>query len=251
MFKNLLINEWIKISKRKSNRVFAIIMAAFILLIGLLSVLFRHNTFFKEMPYTSLTVGIVLSVVQFYAIVIGAAVMSNEFKDSTMKHLLVKPVSRASVLLSKLCMVILVIIGLSVILSLLSYLVGMITPGGNDLTFVEVSKMVGYGLPSVIFFVTVAIFISVLLKAPSLAIVIPIVGSFIGTTITFMLAKYDFYKYIIFAHLDPSMYDSDKNIGGGQAPDGFTPGLTIVLYVVYCAAFIALSVWVFRKKEIN
>ena len=67
-----------------------------------------------------------ITVISFFAVIVGASIVSNEFSTGTIKMLLTRPVSRAKILTSKLLTVFLYGIVLYIAALVLSYIIGVV-----------------------------------------------------------------------------------------------------------------------------
>ncbi|MEH7384101.1 ABC transporter permease [Bacillus sp. JJ1521] len=210
--------------------------------------------------YMSYTAEIV-SVITLFTIVVGASSVASEFTWGTIKLLLIRPVSRAKILLSKYLATILFALFSLALLFVASLLVGSIFFGFDGsiphLVYRDgavhevhmVSHILGiFGLKSInlIMMSTFAFMISTIFRNSGLAIGLAIFLMFAGVNATALLAmKFDWAKYILFANTDLSQY-----LTGYVLVEGMTMSFSIIMLIIYFVLFNALTWFVFTKRDV-
>ncbi|THE15346.1 ABC transporter permease [Bacillus timonensis] len=203
----------------------------------------------------------IVSLITLFTVVVGASSVASEFTWGTIKLLLIRPVSRAKILLSKYLATILFALFSLVLLFVVSFLVGIIFFGGGDPTAhlvyrdgaVQEVNMVSYilgvfGLKSInlIMMSTFAFMISTIFRNSGLAIGLAIFLMFAGLNVTLILASnFDWAKYILFANTDLSQY-----LTGNILIDGMTMPFSIIMLIIYFVIFNALTWFVFTKRDV-
>ncbi len=205
----------------------------------------------------------VISLITLFTIIVGASTVASEFSWGTIKLLLIRPVSRSKILLSKYLSTNLFALLCLFILFSFSFLVGSILFGFNgfldpyltvhDGVVVEKS-MIGYvigqyGLSSInlVMMSTFAFMISTIFRSSSLSIGLAIFLMFTGVNVTqFVAMKYDWAKYILFANTDLSQY-----LNGMPFIEGMTMSFSIMMLVIYFIIFNALSWIIFNKRDVS
>ena len=201
-------------------------------------------------------------VVGLFAIIVAAGIVASEFSWGTIKLLLIRPISRTKILLSKYLTVILYGMSMLLLLFVVSLLLGLLLFGGTDqsthLAFVDgkvvEQNIVGYLIKTyllktidVVMMATMAFMISAVFRSSSLAIGISLFLLFVGGNATNLLAlKFDWAKYSLFANTDLTQYT-------GFTPtlvDGMTMGFSITVLVVYFIIFQLLAFTVFNKRDV-
>ncbi|MBN8191077.1 ABC transporter permease [Bacillus sp. NTK074B] len=201
-------------------------------------------------------------VVGLFAIIVAAGIVASEFSWGTIKLLLIRPISRTKILLSKYLTVILYGISLLLVLFVVSLLLGIILFGGTDqathLAFVDgkvvEQSIVGYLIKTyllktidVVMMATMAFMISAVFRSSSLAIGISLFLLFVGGNATNLLAlKFDWAKYSLFANTDLTQYT------GFTPPlvDSMTMGFSITMLIIYFLIFQLLAFIVFNKRDV-
>jgi ABC-2 type transport system permease protein len=203
----------------------------------------------------------IVSLITLFTIVVGASSVASEFTWGTIKLLLIRPVSRAKILLSKYLATILFALFSLVLLFVVSFLVGSIFfgIGGSTPHLVYrdgavhevhmVSHILGiFGLKSInlIMMSTFAFMISTIFRNSGLAIGLAIFLMFAGVNVTALLAtKFDWAKYILFANTDLSQY-----LTGYVLVEGMTMTFSVIMLIIYFVIFNALTWFVFTKRDV-
>ncbi|GAB4073710.1 ABC transporter permease [Barrientosiimonas marina] len=207
------------------------------------------------------------SLVSLFTIIMAGGIVAQEFKWGTIKLLLIRPVSRSQILLSKFAAVILFALVTALFVIVFSWITGAImfgiegflpevvlqnnildTSEGFRQTFIvgDVFADYGYKLINLVMMGTFAFMISAVFRNNTLAIGAAIFLMFTGNTIVTAFNDYDWAKYILFANTDLEQY----TVSGSPVIEGMTLGFSITMLIVYFAIFIALSWLVFSKRDV-
>ncbi|WP_406686728.1 ABC transporter permease [Rossellomorea vietnamensis] len=204
----------------------------------------------------------IVLVVGLFTIIVAAGIVASEFSWGTIKLLLIRPISRTKILLSKYFTVILYGMSMLLLLFVVSLLLGLVLFGGTDqsthLAFVDgkvvEQNIVGYLIKTyllqtvnIVMMATMAFMISAVFRSSSLAIGISLFLLFVGGNATSLLAlKFDWAKYSLFANTDLTQYT------GFTAPlvDGMTMGFSITMLIIYFIIFQLLAFLVFNKRDV-
>ncbi|WP_200411639.1 ABC transporter permease [Virgibacillus salexigens] len=204
-----------------------------------------------------------LSVVSLLTIIIAAGIVANEFRWGTIKLLLIRPISRSGILLSKYLSVLLFSLFTSIFVFAFSWIIGAIFFGveGVNPSIVtndgsggfEVVSLVGsifteygYSMVNLIMMATFAFMISSIFRNSALAIGTAIFLMMAGNSIVGFFADKEWAKYILFANTDLSRY------AAGNTPwiEGMTFGFSISVLIVYYIVFLVLSWLFFTKRDV-
>ncbi len=202
------------------------------------------------------------SIISLFTIIIGAGIIANEYKWGTIKLLLIRPVSRTKILLSKYVSVLIFALSALVFMMIGSLLVGAIFFGLNGMNptlvmnsadglvetsyLIEFLKEFGFSSVNLIMMATFAFMISTIFRSSSFSIGIAIFLMLSGNTIVQFVSQYDWAKYILFANTDLSRYFN----GIGPLMDGMTLGFSITVLIVYYLVFIGLAWISFTKRDV-
>lgn len=201
-----------------------------------------------------------ISVISFFAVIVGASIVSNEFSTGTIKMLLTRPVSRAKILTSKLITVFLYGIVLYIAALLLSYIVGavMYDSSTDPVLLYENGKVIEESIIGDIlytgllllgdFIMTIlfAFMIGSVFRSSSLAIGLTLIISFMSALVVVFLSKYEFVKYIWITHSDLTQHKT-----GDYLVEGITMQMSLTVLGVYAVIFTAVSYFVFMKRDIT
>lgn len=199
-----------------------------------------------------------------FTIIIAAGIVANEFNWGTIKLLVIRPLSRFQILLSKYITVLLFGLGLLLFLFVGSTLLGLLFFGtGGDAAanvhlvykdgHVVEQSIIGYLAKTYLYesisafmLATMAFMLSAVFRNSSLAVGFSIFLLVMGSTATgFLAMKFDWAKYILFANTDLTQY-----LDGTPLVEGMTMTFSIVMLVIYFVIFQMLAFGVFLKRDI-
>lgn len=200
-----------------------------------------------------------LSIISIFTIIVVATSIASEFGWGTIKLLLIRPVSRTSVLLSKYVTTMLFAVILLILLFVVSLLIGGILFGFGDVTqpylqytnghvheaswTVYVLKQYGYGCVNLVMMVTLAAAISAIFRNSAISIGISIFLLMAGNTLVTFLSHYSWVKYVLFANIDLSQYTNGTPLRSDMSL-GFSVGVLIVYFIIFI-----LFGWLFFTKR--
>lgn len=197
-----------------------------------------------------------------FSIVVSAGIVASEFNWGTIKLLLIRPINRNKILLSKYLTVLIFALFMLAILFVFSTILGAILFGMPDraipyLNFVNgrvveesmvVYLLIYYGFSSIemIMLTTMAFMISSVFRNSSLAIGLSLFLMFTGGQFTALLSlKFSWAKYILFANTDLMQY-----VEGFPLLDGMTMSFSIIMLLIYYFIFLFLAFFVFKKRDV-
>ncbi|EKF34726.1 MULTISPECIES: ABC transporter permease [Bacillus] len=203
-----------------------------------------------------------LQLVGVFVIIIASTIVSAEYKQGTIKLLLIRPPSRIKILLSKYITVQLYSLLLVVVLFILSFILGAIFFGlntdyvnlvyqnGEVIERSQFANMLFYYLAHCAMFVvlgTLSFAISTVFRSEAISIAISVLAYVVGGTITSILMFFfDWAKYLLFAN-DPSQYFMEQV----TLIEGMSLGFSLTVLVIYWAIFLAIAFIVFQKREVK
>lgn len=202
------------------------------------------------------------SIISLFTIIVAAGIVSNEFKWGTIKLLLIRPISRTIILLSKYVSVLLFALTLLVSLLLFSWGVGALLFGLNGISPTIVQEqpngffpknvtteiLLEYGLSMItlIMMATFAFAISAIFRSSGMAIGLAIFLMMTGNSIVIFISQYEWAKYILFANTNLRQY-----LNGSQPIiEGMTMTFSIIILFIYLAIFLGASWSAFTKRDI-
>jgi ABC-2 type transport system permease protein len=209
----------------------------------------------------NVSANLVLLITLFTIIAAGDS-MAGEFSTGTIKMLLIRPVSRLKILISKYIAMLLFGILLLLLLFAASVLVNGLFYGFESLDLPLVTtetdgaivekNMVAHlwqtylleGV-STIMFVTMAFMISAAFRSSAMAIGFSIFAVFAGALLLQAVQRYKWSEYLLFANIDLSSY-----LEGQPFREGMTMGFSITVLVVYFIVFNIVSWLVFTRRDV-
>ena len=200
-----------------------------------------------------------ISMVSLLSIIISAGIVAGEFTTGTIKLLLIRPLKRWKVLLSKYITVMIFTFGGLLLLFSTSFLVGGAFYGFSGATHPYLSyihgnvtevNMVGhivttyaYACVDLLMMVTFAFMISTVFRSNALAVGTSIFLLFTGNVLVSLLSNYSWVKYILFANTDLTQYAK-----GLPIVEGMTLNFSLTILSAYFLFFIATS-WIFFSRR--
>ncbi|WP_059173175.1 ABC transporter permease [Bacillus sp. FJAT-27445] len=209
----------------------------------------------------------VTTLVTLFAVIVSSAIVSSEFSDGTIKQLLIRPHQRWAILLSKYLSAIIYSLMLVVVLIVSGYIAGSLIfgNGGFNAEFFEYSLEGGrklaeigpqfflkvlYYLPSLLILITISFMLSTLFKSQALAVGIGIFVLFLSSTlgglIVMLAEKYTWAKFLIFPHMDLTVYALQDKI-----LEDVTLPISLLTLSVYYVIFMLLTFTIFQKRDVS
>ncbi|MGG4049376.1 MULTISPECIES: ABC transporter permease [Paenibacillus] len=247
-FSLLVVNEWLKMAKKRSFFIPYAIAAVAAIALGW--VLKRWGgemmTGASALDYTVLMSGMsgFGQMTAMLAIIFTAGIVSGEHGQGTIKFLLIRGQSRSAVLASKYTAAVLFTLSLAVWLTVMSFAAGAFFFGTNagEAGWRDVLVAGGSTLVYSIIFMTLAFMMGVLTRSTGAAMGVGMASvMFSGIVI-----PKSFYKYVLFPNADLSVYSQ-----GGHAPiQGMSLGFSIAVLAAYLVLFLVASFVTFKKRDI-
>ncbi|CAM3624224.1 ABC transporter permease [Marinicrinis lubricantis] len=203
-----------------------------------------------------------ISLITIFTVIIAADAVAAEFTWGTIKLLLIRPVNRTKILLSKFFSSFLFALMMLVFLFVISFIVNgfLYGFGGADTNIVTMNtsgtieegsviayvlKYYAYSLGSLVMIVTLSFLISSVFRSSSLAIGISMFIYFAGTSIAVFLSRYEWSKFFLFSNMDLTQY-----LYGEPLVEGMTLGFSLLVLLGYFILFNAISWYVFKKRDV-
>lgn len=244
----LTINEWLKITKKRSFIINLILIAVLAVGIALFINKVVGNDFITSGEFGSILItmsggGFVYLVL---CLVQAASMVSKEHQQGTIKLLLIRAHTRHTILASKFIALILYMILVGLYIIIVSYIVGLLFFYNSDgLLITETLTQFGYSLLYVFAYMTIAFMLSTLLKSTAGTIAIALSLKILEGFIVMLLSRYEFSKFILFFNLDFSQFTD-----GASSIEGITPVFSAIIYTAYMLLFISITFIVFKKRDV-
>lgn len=228
----------------------------------------------KDINNTSDSRGFLLNVFSRYElfiiitiVIIAGAIVSEEFNKGTIKLLLVRPFSRAKILLAKFITVVITVLFIMVVTVILQFMVGGIFFGFDSLSIPAViydhsaGKIIEMGifknilltglgkLPIYVLLGTLAFALSTIFNNTPVAITITLMG-YMASSIVNQFAYYYDIKWLKF-FVTPNWDFTQFFYGGLPLIKGVTVPFSVVICLIYFAIMISVSFVVFKKRNIK
>lgn len=204
---------------------------------------------------------IFIILISLFTIIVAAGSVANEHRWGTIKLLLIRPISRSTILLSKYVSVLIFALSTTLLLLVSAFIVGLILfgfEGAQPMYLIETANGsfelislykeifadIGFQWVEIAILATLAFMISTIFKNNSMALGTTLFLMFTGIQIVFWFEKYAWSKYILFAHTDLSQYSKTGNV----LLEGNTLSFSIVILIIYYVLFLFLS-WIFFTKR--
>ena len=199
------------------------------------------------------------SIAVLFTVIVAAGIVASEFSQGTIKMLLSRPVKRWKVLTSKYVAV----VAFGILLMFIGFAISIIgayilfpSGGGQELVWngqeVVTASIWGKGLyllllsfANVFIIATFSFMIGSVFRSSSLAIGLSLFIYFMGSTVVVLLSKYEFVKYIVFTHMDLTMYET-----GYQIVEGITLPFSLAVLAVYLVLFLVISYSTFTRRDV-
>ncbi|MED4014970.1 MULTISPECIES: ABC transporter permease [Sutcliffiella] len=200
------------------------------------------------------------SIITLFVIIIAGGMVASEFSWGTIKLLMIRPIKRSKILLSKYIAVLIFTFIFFSLLFVSSFIVGAIFFGFESqpsLQYFNGEVFVWSPFAAIVFklflqsiavmmYATIAFMISSVFRNNSLAIGISIFLYFTGTTVTQLVGmKYEWAKFSPFANIN-----FESVIQGSPLVEGTTLLFSIVMFLLYFIVFHVISFTVFTKRDI-
>jgi ABC-2 type transport system permease protein len=244
-FNRLVLNESLKISKKRSFVIPYALMAVFILVVGYIVHTVQADMYSSAAAFTAdslLPTGI--GQVLVILVIIGTAgIVSKEYSQGTIKFLLIRARSRTAILASKYVTVLLYTLSMLLVAAAALFISGMIFfgLGGGEAGISEILTSLLYSTVYCIVYSTIGFMLGILTKSTG----VTIGATIFATTIDKLIITRDFYKYVLFPNLNLAAYQD-----GGAPMPGMTLSFSIVLLCIYMMLFLFAGFAVFRRRDV-
>ncbi|MFD1174763.1 DUF2705 family protein [Paenibacillus puldeungensis] len=249
-FMNLVVNEWLKMFKKRS------FFIPFAVIFGMIVIMLVVVKYFGSSDETISGLALATSVVSdngmgrilLYLIIIATAgTVAKEHSLGTIKLLLIRAQSRSKILASKYVMVLLytlLIYAFAIVISLISggLMFGLQDP---NTSWSDLFQDLLYRVIYSIIYVTITFMVGILTRSSGATIGVGMLLTMLESLIVALLSKYQFTKYLIFANTNLSVYKD-----GHPPVAGMTMTFSLVVIAVYMILFLSASFVTFNKRDV-
>jgi ABC-2 type transport system permease protein len=200
-----------------------------------------------------------VAVIIIFTIITVATSIASEFDTGTIKQLMIRPIYRTKILLSKYVSSLLFSVVCLIVLFAFSWLLGGILFGFNGVNEIHLGYVDGavqttswtlaiwksylFSSVSLLIMVTLAGAIAAMFRSGALAIGLTIFLYMGATIFVQLLSGYNWVKYVLFANLDLTQYTI-----GPQLREDMSLGFSLVVLSIYYIIFVLLG-WLFYTKR--
>ncbi len=249
----LMKNEWMKAWYGRKIWVFIVVIAACILLGTGLTVFLNSldNGGLTGSLFLELGFPLLAPIINIYMVIQVSGAIAGEFRSGTAKQLLIRPVSRTKLLVTKWFSMAVLGILFYLLIAFVLFLINMILFGSN-VSWTDgantMMSLVAYSLPSMLFYIMLAVLVACLTRSTALTIVITLIPYFFGDIFTILLNFYEWPKWVIFTHLDlVNIYYMEETFI--QQP--FDYAWQSILFIgLHGVIFLVLAHIVFKKRDV-
>ncbi|MFB0831201.1 DUF2705 family protein [Brevibacillus laterosporus] len=257
-FFHLIQNEIMKLNAKRQTVLFFSLLAVLVLLAGLIGK-FYATDMTSGIGYAGFSVFMQIGLgflITLFGLVIGSQILTDEYKEGTIKQLLIRPSSRTTILLSKYVTVLIMLVAATLFLMLFSSLVGVVFFGTESmagLDFITLLQAYFYNIPALFFLATLSFFTATIFKTNALAISVAIIAYFSGSIVSLFTKKYVWGKFVIFNHLDLQAYSDNPLVSRLSVPAYPDLGIwfSLMIIAIYIALMVFLSILIFKKRDVQ
>ncbi|MBP1904570.1 ABC-2 type transport system permease protein [Paenibacillus turicensis] len=246
-FNNLVINEWLKLFKKRSFFIPYAIVTVIVAIVSYFIVgrqidfnFYMSNAFSKQTFVTFLTMLTIIGT---------AGIVASEYSSGTIKFLLIRTQSRTKILASKYVTVLLYMFSIYVFtfgLTLASALL-FTNYNASSIQWGALGSTLGYALVYTLAYTTIAFMVGILTRSSAATIGLGISLIAFEGLFLFLFSKYEISKYFILTNLDLSMYKE----GARPVFAGMTLNFSLLIIFVYLVLFLATSFVTFKKRDVS
>lgn len=251
----LIKNEHVKLLKRRVTFVSLVLIAAFQFLFALVTkrILAGAGAEDHFIGYFSFAPNLNI-LLQGLSVAVAASIISFEYDKKTIKFLLIRPVSREKILISKFLTSVFASIWLFFVYYGFSLLYGLVffgiklDPAAKPL-FLNTLQIIGSQWLEVFMMVSFAFLCSALFRSSALSIMVSIVVLYGAKALVTIMAylQNPWGKFLLFANTDFTQYgEHAKSVFAGM-----TPLFSVIIIIIHFVFFIGVAWWSFCKRDVK
>jgi ABC-2 type transport system permease protein len=247
----LIQNENMKIYRRLRTWILIGLVVVINLIMAIVLNTVDSSPISHTLDFVSISTELAFFVVIFTVIIAGD-IVASEYSWGTIKLLLIRPVSRTKILLSKYIATLIFALVLILTVVLCSFSFGFLffgTSGDSEIKIIEILKNYGFSSIDAVMTITFAFMISTVFRSSALAIALSFILLFIGGSITGVLSQfnYNWGKYLLFANTDLRQFFEPRE----PYFEGVTLGFAVSMILIYFMIFHLISWYIFKKRDVS
>lgn len=257
---NLIKNELYKLGLKVENIAagVGIVVVQFVTLFVVRPWEPLKSRFGNAIEFSNFNLTITMSILTIYLIVTLSIMISDDFKNGTIKQVLIRPHHRWQILLSKYLTTLLILIGVVFTILIVTLSIGVVifgTHGGDSgLTLIMLLKIALYEMIKAIFYITLAFMLTSFMEGSIAPILITVILYMAGNYVVLIgsLVMKDYADFFIFKHVTPRVLDPEILIHEGKSTFIHSVSLinSMAYLVAHLVAMIGTSLLYFEKKDI-
>lgn len=246
-FNNLVINEWLKLFKKRS---FFIPYAIVTVIVGIVSYFIVGKQldfhFYMSSAFSKQTFGTFLTML---TIIGTAGIVASEYSSGTIKFLLIRTQSRTKILASKYVTLLLYMFSIYAFAFGLTLASALLFTNYNtsSVQWGTLGSTIGYALVYTLVYTTIAFMVGILTRSSAATIGLGISLIAFEGLFLLLLSKYEISKFLILTNLDLSMYKE----GARPVFAGMSLNFSLLIIFVYLVLFLAASFVTFKKRDVS
>lgn len=245
MFVQLCRNEFMKIHAKRHALIFNSFIALLIIIIGLF-IRIISKTGATNLDFLAILLQILPDIIMLFGIILAAQAVTDEFKDGTIKQLLIRPASRVSVIMSKFVTILLVLLFSHVVMLVVGYVTGTILlPIGHTSTFGGIISFWVSKFHFDLFLVAVTFAVAVFTTSLGPTIAIGVIVQMFSSLFANLAANKAWSKYVVLKYPSLASY-----YHGAKDSLGATLGFALMITLLTSLVIIGIFTYVFKHREI-
>lgn len=243
---SLIQNEWMKWWTMKKSKIVLALYA--VIAIGIVIIAKTNDFDFTQSSYYTMVSAVLFGLLGIITIVFTAETVGNEVRYDTMKHLLMSPYSRMTIYFSKLLFSILIMLGQFIFIALITYAASFaFSEAGESLQLRDTVL----ALVNPIFTIFMTLFFSLVFRSVGMIIGFTVLAQFFTSIVGSLLLAFkpEIAKWIVFMHLDWSMYFQNATEFGVAETMGTTLTFSVIFVLAHILVLFGGSILIFQKKS--
>ncbi|MCR2806135.1 ABC transporter permease [Paenibacillus soyae] len=268
-FLNLVRNENMKMFRAPRLFVMLGIVIGLIFVVSIIWFSYDYGSLTSDMwEVTLVETSVLFWVVTIFAVIAASGTVAEEFSSGTIKLLLIRPWSRSKILMSKYIASLLFALFMTLVFLLAALLINWIlfdlignaqssagsgfgsalVGGGEESDAALITRYYLLTFLNTVMTVTISFMLSTIFRSNVLAIAMALFIEIVLNNLLQLLQLFDkkWIDYLIFVHLNLTKYAG----GNVSATDGMTLGFSLSVLAVYYVVFIALTWYIFNKRDV-
>ena len=248
-FAGLVLNEWLKMFKKRSFAVPFILLAGIVAFIAYVLNSFSGGDVGTALEFANTVVSTrgIGQVVTLLTIAVTAGIVAREHSLGTIKLLLIRAQSRSKILASKYTALIIYTLLITAFTLVLGTVVGLAVFGSSEGTQTWESVLTSslYNLIYTLCYVIFSFLVGIVTRSAGTATGIGMMMVVFESLAKQLLAQYTWSKYLPYMNVDLSIYTR-----GGSPISGMSLTFSSIVMALYVLLFLAAAFVTFRKRDV-